>query len=124
VGSGLSVRLRSLLKSWTETAVWTQESSLYRNQSWYNNPDLFGVKITRHLAAAFLKHLTISVSLPDFLNCGCNRNHDIGNPFPQFQRFYSLTALLKKFSWFYDQFLFPYTFFTNDIFPADLLQPW
>ncbi len=33
-------------------------------------------------------------------------------------------ALKKEYSLFYDIFLSPYTFFTNDTFPADFLRPW
>ncbi len=60
-----------LLKSCTEAAACTLEWSLYRNQSWDDNPDLFGIKIARDLVRSFLKHPTSSVILPDFLNyCG------------------------------------------------------
>ncbi len=40
-GSEPFLRLHCLLKSRTEAAAWTLESSLYRNQSWDNNLDLF-----------------------------------------------------------------------------------
>jgi hypothetical protein len=60
-GSGQSLCLRQLLKSWTEAAVWTLESSLFRNQSWDDNPDLFGVKIARDLARAI--HFSFSIFL-------------------------------------------------------------
>jgi hypothetical protein len=50
----------------------------YRNQSWDDSPDLFGIKIARDLASAFLKRATLSVSPPDFLNCGSGKNHAIG----------------------------------------------
>jgi hypothetical protein len=46
-------------------------------------------------------------------------NHVVGNPFCHFQCFYSLTALLKEFNWFYDIFLFLYTFLTKDFVPAE-----
>jgi hypothetical protein len=62
-----------------EAAAWTLEASLYRNQSWDVNPDLFSIKIARDLARAFLKRPTVSVLAPDFLNTGGNRNHAIGD---------------------------------------------
>jgi hypothetical protein len=87
------------------------EWSFYRNQSWDDDPDLFGIKIARDLVGAFLKHPTLSVFLPDFLNYCGNRKQDVGYPFHHFQRFYSLTDLLEEFSCFYDIFLFLCTFF-------------
>jgi hypothetical protein len=108
------------LKSWTEAAAWTSESSLYRNQSWDDNPDLFGIKIARDIARAFLKHATLSVSPPDFLNCGGDRNHAVGDPFRHFQRFYSLTALLREFSQFYDIFFIICTLINNNFYPRRL----
>jgi hypothetical protein len=64
------------------------ESSLHRNQSWGVNPDLFGIKIARDLARAFLKPPTVSVPPPDFLNCGGDRNIAVCDRFRHFQRFY------------------------------------
>jgi hypothetical protein len=104
------------LKSWTEAVAWTSELSIYRNQSWYDNPDLFSIKITRDLARALLKCSLLSVSPPDFLNCGGDRNHAVGDPFCHFQHFYSLTALLKKLSQFYDIFFFICTLMNNDFY--------
>jgi hypothetical protein len=72
-GQQIIFTLRRLLESWTEAAVWTCELSLYLNQSWDDNADLFGVKIAR----AFLKHPTLSVLPLDFLNYGGDRNHDV-----------------------------------------------
>ncbi len=63
--SGSSLCLRRLLKSQTEAAAWTWESSFDRNQSWDVNLDLFGIKIARDLVRAFLKHPTLSVLPPN-----------------------------------------------------------
>ncbi len=101
-GSGPFLCLHCLLKTRTEAAAWTLESSLYRNQSWDNNPELFGIKIARDFARAFLKRPTVSVSPSEFLNCSGDRNHPVGDRFHNFQRFYFLTALLKECSQFYN----------------------
>ncbi len=49
--------LANLLKSWTEAAAWTRSCSHYRNMSWDNNPDLFGLKIYFVLRIWFRSHL-------------------------------------------------------------------
>jgi hypothetical protein len=67
-------------------------SSLYRNQSWDNNPDLFGVKIVRDLARAFLNQTVLTISPPDFLNSSGDSNYDVGGPF----RNSSSTALVRE----------------------------
>jgi hypothetical protein len=61
-----------------------------------------------------LKHPTVSVSPPDFLNCSDNRNSAVGDRFCHFQRFYSLTTFLKEFSQFFDKFFIVCTFINND----------
>jgi hypothetical protein len=100
-------------------AVWTAASPLFKNQSWDDNPDLFGVKITRDLARVFLKQTTLTVSLLDFLNSNGDSNHDVGSPFCHFGNFSSLKALDGEFGWFYDMFLSPYTLSTDNFFPAN-----
>ncbi len=49
-----SLHLRRHLKSWTEVAVRTAKSSLYRNQSRDDSLGLFGLKISWDLARAIL----------------------------------------------------------------------
>jgi hypothetical protein len=95
-------------------AVWTAASPLFKNQSWDDNPDLFGVKITRDLARVFLKQTTLTVLLPNFLNSNSDSNHDVGGPFRLFVHFSSLKALVGEFGWFYDMFLSPYTLSTDN----------
>ncbi len=107
-----------------EAAAWTWTSSHYRDQSWDDNLGLLGVKITRDLARAFLKHTTLMhTTPPKFLNFGSDINHDVGGPLCHFWRFSSLKDLLKEFRQFHDIFLFLYLFSINDFFHAKFLQP-
>ncbi len=59
--------------------------SLNRNQSLENSTDLFGLKIVRALARAFLILATLIISSPNFLiSCKNNTNLDIDGPFYNF----------------------------------------
>jgi hypothetical protein len=72
VDSGLSLGLCHLLKSWTEVAAWTATLTLYRNQSWDDNQDLFSMKIARDWAKVFLKQTALTVFQSDFPGSGSN----------------------------------------------------
>jgi hypothetical protein len=57
--------------------------SLHENQSWNNNPGLFGLKIVWDLAWAVLVS-ALTVSLLDFQNSGSNSNHNFSGSFCRF----------------------------------------
>jgi hypothetical protein len=65
----------------TEATVWTGASSQYRNQTWNDNPELFGLKISWDLARAFMMEAALMVSPPDFLNSFNDSTHDVSSPF-------------------------------------------
>ncbi len=80
--------------SWTEVLAWTAASSLYINQSWDHNPDLFSIKIARDLTRAISKQPALTVFLPpDFIDS----NLAVGSPSRHFGRFSSSTALMREF---------------------------
>jgi hypothetical protein len=80
--------------SWTEVVAWTAASSLYINQSWDYNPDLFCMKIARDLARAISKQTALTVFLPpDF----SDSNLAVGSPSRHFGRLSSSTALMREF---------------------------
>jgi hypothetical protein len=68
-----------------------------RNQSWNNNPGLFGLKITRDLARAFLLKAELAFLLPVFLDGSGNNNHNVCGPFCHFAGFLSLIDLKIQF---------------------------
>jgi hypothetical protein len=78
------------MKSWSEAAAWTRESSLYLNQSWDDNPDLF--KADRNLARAILMPIAFMVLPPDFLNSGGKNKPNVGGCFCHFDRFFVFTS--------------------------------
>ncbi len=87
------------------------EIVLYKNQSQDDSLGLLGLKIGNQLGLGQsllgVGYINVSAArLP--LNSGSNSNHDISGSFRNFLCLSSLTALTKKFSWFYDLFLSQY----------------
>jgi hypothetical protein len=74
IGKVANCHLRHHLDYRSETLAWTGISSLHGNQSWDDNLDLFGLKITRDLARAFLMHILLTVLPQDCLNSGAKTN--------------------------------------------------
>jgi hypothetical protein len=77
-------------------AVWTAAFSLYRNQSWDDNLDLFGLKIASDLARAFWMQIALTVLPPDFANSCGQSNNKVGGFFVLLVIFLSLTALMTR----------------------------
>jgi hypothetical protein len=61
---------------------------LHRNQFWDNNPDLFGLKIARSLAGAFLVQTALTVLSPDFPDSVGESIPDISGHFCHFSYFF------------------------------------
>jgi hypothetical protein len=47
-------------------ALWTGSSAHYRNSSWDDNLDLSGLKISWHVAKAFVMIAVLTISAPGF----------------------------------------------------------
>jgi hypothetical protein len=52
--------------------------------SWDDNPDLFGLKISRDIARAFVMFAALRVSPPDFLKGDNDSSHNVDGPFRHF----------------------------------------
>jgi hypothetical protein len=65
--------------------------------SWDDNPDLSGLKISWEIARAFVMSPVLTVLLPDFLNGGSDGNHDVAIIFV-------ISAIISVFNSFYVTF--------------------
>jgi hypothetical protein len=121
-GSRPFLSLCHLLKSWTEAAVWTGASSLYINQSWDINPDLFGLKIAKKLAIAYLTQIASTVSPPDSRNSSSESTYNVVGHFLHFS-FSSLTALLTRFVQVINRVMSSNTLFTKSFVQLTFRSP-
>jgi hypothetical protein len=74
--------------------VRTGSSSSYRNSSWDDNPDLFGLQRGWDVGRAFVMRAALTVLLPGYQNVGRDSNRDVGGPFRYLSYFLSFTALI------------------------------
>ncbi len=83
--------LRHHFRSHSEVALRTGSSSHYRNSSWDDNLDLFGLKIGWDVAGAFVMWAVLIVSPP-----GGDSNHDDSSLFRHFGHFFFFYSQYKS----------------------------